>query len=59
MMARCARGEDVVEKAVKIVVGLVVKDRHCCEPRDERFLVAVKRYSSGLLGGVVLDEAAL
>ena len=47
MMVRCARGENAVEEAVKVVVGLVVKYRHCGEARDQRFFVGVKRYSSG------------
>ena len=42
LMARCARGEDVVEEAVKVVVGLVVEDRHYIDVSETKRLAVAE-----------------
>ena len=42
VMTRCARGEDVVEEAVKVVVWLVVEDRHYIDVSETKRLAVCR-----------------
>ena len=54
VMTRCARGEYIIEKAVKVVVWFVVEDRHYTDVSETKNLAAAevfKRIFSSDVGG--------